>query len=527
MKDKFILLTIGILLPLLSSCVFDDEDIVPEQDSVMVTFSVDVKAPSATRADANTWGDNTDDDQTNDYPEVVGNSLENRVDLSTLHVLAYHSDFSFAKELPILARQEVDGKATFVCGMPKSMPFEARKVYRFILIANSTNNNYSYGYKDDAPNLGSLIYSNIQSTIPMWGIKTYTFPDEKPSDNLLRMGSVSMLRATAKIGVKLSPEVKSEGYSLKEIKLNYANACGYCVPTDWNHADTYFTESLMHDQAFRPNTAAGLATGINAMAYGTSTDGYYIYVPETANDSADQLALAVTLTDGNGGEVEFEYENGIKFEEYSEGVPSGNIFNIVRNHFYDYTITEVNAGMKINLDVADWEAEDVWELDFSAPVHTMLLTAPKDNAPAPADAPTVSYNNLNDEKDAFVGYFKMISPAGVSWKPTLTNASAADYEVRVYTNGSVTPDVYDIPVSDVAIEAADNRFFKIVVVAKNPDMKGKVVKLGISYTASWNDENTLLMINGDNNGLYWPWVDNEATDDKDDPDAHWISIIQQ
>ena len=123
----------------------------------------------------------------------------------------------------------------------------------------------------------------------------------------------------------------------------------------------------------------------------------------------------------------------------------------------------------------------------------------------------------------------MESPDGASWKPTLANASAGDYEVRVYTNGETTPDIYDIPVTESSIEAVKDRFFKIVVVAKNADRVGKVVKLGISYTASWNDDdNTLLMINEGKGGdsMYYPWTDNNPDDDKDDPDTHWISIKQ-
>ncbi|MBQ5899198.1 MAG: hypothetical protein IIW87_04730 [Alistipes sp.] len=542
---SYIVLCVLLLsLSLFCACSTDDTNYAADGgEPVLLTFSVDVKSSSVTRADDHTWGDNSDDDSTNNYPEdTIGDSLEERIDLSSLHIMAYHgSDFSFARDIDILAVTEVDGKVTFTCALPKSMPYEAGKSYRFMVIANCTTKNYGISYENNEPALHKLVYSaDIQNTIPMWGLKTYTFPEQVPADNVLDLGSISMLRAAAKIGVKLSPEVKAEEYKLKEIKLNYANANGYCVPYGWNHATTYYTEDLAHSQAFRATSTSGdgvLATGINAMARGDETNGYYIYVPETRNndtnytpsgeDTTSQLALAVTLTDGKGDDVEFTYEDGIKFCNYNEGKPVGDAFDIVRNHFYDYTITAVNVGLKLNLNVADWEAEDVWELDFSAPIHTKLLVAPNDGAAQPGDEPTVAYSNINDELGAFCGYFKMISPAGASWKPTLTNASAGDYEVRVYTNGETNPDEYDIPVTDSAIEANKDRFFKIVVVAKNPNEVGKVVKLGISYTASWNDDNTLLMINGDSNDhLYYPWFDNDPDDAKDDPNVHWISIKQ-
>lgn len=523
-------------MSLFCACGTDDSESYAADggEPVLLTFSVDVRNSSVTRADDHTWGDNSDENSDNNYHNVIGNSLENNIDLSSLHIMAYYgSDFSFVRDsdIDILAVAKVEDKVTFTCALPESMPYEAGESYRFMVIANCTNKNYGISYKNNEPALDDLIYSSthIQNTIPMWGLKTYTFPAEAevPADRVLDLGSISMLRAAAKIGVKLSQNVKDEGYSIKEIKLNYANANGYCVPKSWHDAATYSTESLGHDGAFRPIVNGTLGSDVNAMALGTETDGYYIYVPETENNSSNPLALAVTLTNSKG-DVEFAYEDGIKFCKYSDdGKPTGDAFNIVRNHFYDYTITDINVGLKLNLNVADWEAEEVWELDFSAPSHTELLVAPKDDAPTPTDEPTMSYNNLNDELGAFVGYFKMESPKGASWKPTLTNASAGDYEVRVYTNGETNSGEYEIPVTDSAIEASENRFFKIVVVAKNPNEVGKVVKLGISYTASWNDENTLLMINdGDGDNLYYPWTDNDPNDAKDDPDKYWISIKQ-
>ena len=134
------------------------------------------------------------------------------------------------------------------------------------------------------------------------------------------------------------------------------------------------------------------------------------------------------------------------------------------------------------------------------------------------------------EKGAFVGYFMMEGPRGVTWKPTLTNASADDYQVRVYTNidkSGATHTDYDILVTDANIEAEDDRFYKIVVVANNQNNIGKVVKLGITYAPIWNEEaSPLLIINkGDGEGdWYYPWTDTGNT--KDNPDMFWISIKQ-
>lgn len=526
-------MTLGLVLPLISSCIFDDEVIVEEkQDPVMFTFTLDVLSSADTRADGSTWGDNLDADPDNDYPEVVGSSLENKIITSSVEVFAYDMDGNFKAQLPILLCSENEsGKVSFTCAVPEDIKYEDGIRYKYVILANCTDKNYGYTYQGNTPNLEGLIYETPFSEvkpIPMWGVVSYRFGDDYTGEQnkLIDLKTVNLLRAAAKVGVKLSDDLVAEGYSIKpgSLKLNYARPTGYCIPNNWNSRNVWNTTSLAHAGAFRP-TASALVTNINASA-SSADGGYYFYVPETANRAADQLSLAVTLVNDGNEEYEFTYAEGIKFCTYNDGKPTDDLMDIVRNHFYDFTITEVNVGMKVSLDVADWYDAPEWNLDFSAPVHTKLLVSPRDAAPDPMEEPTVAYSNINDEDAAFVGYFKMESPEGVSWKPTLTNASAGDFEVRVYTNGQTNPGEYDIPVTEPEIMASENQFFKIVVVAKNPNLVDKVVKLGISYTSSWNDENSLLLINKDEYGLYYPWIDNDPTDSKDDPDEHWISIKQ-
>ncbi|MBQ2002573.1 MAG: hypothetical protein II240_04680, partial [Bacteroidaceae bacterium] len=296
---------IALLLPALSSCHSDEEMTQHgEKEDVMVTFTLDVQSSSATRADDHTWGDNSDEDATNDYPEVAGNDLENKIDISTLYVAAYYEDYSYKTDLPILLRQEQQGTATFLCALPD---FEKGKEYRFVVLANCINKNYGISFKDGMPDLNALVYSNIQNTIPMWGVKTYTIPSDIQSGSELDLGSISMLRAAAKIGVKLGAEVKDEGYQIKGLKLNYANTNGFCVPlyNKWCNSDIKLTENLKHTDSFNP-TSGVLSYDVNAMARGSETDGYYIYVPETVNDADNPLSLAVTLAKSTGEEVTFD-----------------------------------------------------------------------------------------------------------------------------------------------------------------------------------------------------------------------------
>lgn len=546
MKARLSYIFIGILLASLSLCTSCNvnDDVVTNScgeggEPMLVTFSLDVRSHKGTRAGDNyKWGDT--------YPSVVGEGAESYIDPSSILVFAYKNDGTFVAQLPILLNSTDDnGAMSILCTFPNSTPYRADEYYRFLVLANCISKNYTISYDvNGKPNIDNLMFSEpFNGAIPMWGVKSYRIPTVEPESNEFNIGSISMLRATAKVGVKLSDELKAEGYKIGGLKLNYANSIGYCAPNGWGSVSS--TELLLHDAAFRPNKTAGLKTDINAVAVNVNDkDSYYIYVPETNNNDEtftsatgqpNDLSIAITLQKvGENGtvleELEFPYENGIRFCNYDdEGLPTNEYFNIVRNHYYDYTITAVNVGLKMNLEVAEWVAEPVWNLEFTAPVHTKLLTEPKDDAPAPTSIPTLCYDNTNDtgEARAFVGYFKIESPKGAYWKPTLANASVADYDVRVYTTDGVNPE-YDVLVTDDQIEVNGNSFYKIVVVAKNPNNIGNVIKLGLTYTATWNYETTpLLIINkGDNNGLYYPW-DNSGYAADDNSDIHWISILQE
>lgn len=515
-------------LSILLSCTSSNENSsVDNRDSMLITFSLDVKSPEGTRVDDdNTWG--------GVYPSVLGTDFETKIELESLIIFAYTSDGKFVAELPILHRDEVNGVASFTCALPKTLPYEAGKSYRYMIVTNSTNKNYGISYDENGPCLDKLVFTPpFTESIPMWGVKTYQFPATVPANRLIDLGEISVLRATSKVGVKLSRDVEAEGYKITGLKLNYANSNGFSVPSNWNIESS--TETMTHDEVFRPNVAAGLMTDVSAMTMGATTGAYNFYVPETMNNSqlftpADgqpqDISIAVTL-EKDGETIEFPYENGIRFCKYNNGEATDDYFNIIRNHFYEFTITAVNVGLKMNVKVADWVDEPVWNLDFSAPIHTKLLTAPDTNAAAPTTVPTMCFDNsdASGEAGAFVGYFMMESPEGMTWRPTLANASTTDYDVRVYKTDGIDPE-YNILVIDNAIPAESGYFYKIVVVPLNPNNEGNVVKLGLTYTADWNAEaNPLLIINKGvgETPYYYPW---DGSDKKDAPDIHWISIRQ-
>ena len=544
MKRTLKYIVIALLFPLLSSCIFEEViDVVDRsEDEVAVTFTLDAGSHAMTKADENVdWGNADTDD--------VGDSFENRINATSIIVFAYSADGDFIAQLPVLKMDRNTSTISFLCAFKEAF-YKYNNEFKIVVLANCVNSQYGLAYNGLVPNLNDLIYlrpkSSTTNYIPMWGIKKHTLVRDASGavQSNQDLGEISLLRAMGKIGVSLSQDLQDQGFKLAatSVKLNYARSTGYSVPNTWNLVDVNETMDLYHNKSFKPygnDEGVTIDKNINPMGY-DDNGGVYLYVPETRNndlyfsksseEDPAELSLSLTINKGDK-DYEFTYANGIKFRDYENGLPNGAAFDIMRNHYYDFVVTGLKTGLELDLTVAEWEDEPVWDLDFSAPVHSKLMTAPAADAAAPTEVPVVRYDNsdASGEAGAFVGYFMMESPKGMTWRPTLANASSADYEVRIYkTNG--VDDVYNILVTEDAVETEQDYFYKIVVVAKNPNNIGNVIKLGITYTADWNPEaNPLLLINkGEGSGLYYPW-DAEAPGVRpsDSPDIHWISIIQQ
>ena len=99
------------------------------------------------------------------------------------------------------------------------------------------------------------------------------------------------------------------------------------------------------DAIFNPNNSI---SGTNLNLVRVTDDEFYVYLPEY--DNTDPAVISVLI-----GEKEYD----IEFKDYIEGKASGENYNIVRNHYYQYTITnvaeqsvEVNFALKYQ--VMDW-----------------------------------------------------------------------------------------------------------------------------------------------------------------------------
>ena len=210
-------------------------------------------------------------------------------------------------------------------------------------------------------------FNHNVSYIPMWGIGTYSI-------NLIQQLQVDldepiyMLRSMAKIEVTLNQTIYDEGYRITSATLNKYNTQGYVVPTlpvttgdnpvvDWSNLTN--TTSLSTANVFRENEslAVTLSNPISKSFSENEKGSYVIYVPEYDNDGS--LDITLGLSNGTTDITNSLETNKIKLNVYSNGKPTNTPIDLVRNHWYQYTINKINDGANIDVtcQVQPWELQ--------------------------------------------------------------------------------------------------------------------------------------------------------------------------
>lgn len=213
---------------------------------------------------------------------------------------------------------------------------------------------------------------------------------------------------------------------------------------------------------------------------------------------------SVTVDTGYYLEVGYKINGGEEILKYV-AIP----YAVVRNHDYQIKATvQADGQISVSYTVADW-LDKTWNLAFDAPINTNIMTAPSDNADAPGGAPTMRYTN-GTEEGAFVGYFKMTGPEGLTWQPTLTKGVRFSIAVYEVINANGTPSLA-AEKSQTPIAADAKKWYAIKVIPLEPmditNTANNEVSLGITYAPKWDEGATdFLFINqgsGDDTPYYW------------------------
>ena len=168
------------------------------------------------------------------------------------------------------------------------------------------------------------------TSIPMWGVKTVNGETFTAGTNT-NIGTIFVLRAMAKVEIALADEIAEE-YALTSASFNTYNTKVNCIPS--GYAGVENTELLNTVDCFNDNISP---SGTTSLAFMNAVEGKRLvaYVPEYDNEGS--LEMKVILS-GN--------EYIIPFNDIDSSTP----FDVIRNHYYEYTITGVNEEVEVKVE---------------------------------------------------------------------------------------------------------------------------------------------------------------------------------
>lgn len=499
-----------------ASCVFDvDSCLVSDEKQYDVMFTVSLSGQQ-TRA---SWEE--------EYDKEAGVPFDFRIINEDLRMAIFTQDSVRLGVIDDLDYWPINAEHTefqFMGKMPKEFlnhfreNGESVRHYRFMVFANCADNSSGEQY---------ITYSHAQldpaletSAIPMWGVQQVEVTPLSKYGNL-DLGDISLLRAAAKVEVKLCDELKSKGTTINSATLKYYNQTGYVLPNGWSQVTD--TKKLDQENCARVYRHAAL----NMPLIKDKNGDYYAYVTEYDNINYAGERNKISLEFTVGGETKY-FEDAISFCEYQSGTPVENShYSIVRNHIYEFEVLSI-AGSSLTLDytVADWTTED-WgdgmeyeehELAYPTyhnpvvPYDFLGLAGDKQSTYVIKQDPTMYFSGLDNlEAGGFHCYFQILKPNDVQWKPVIMG-SKENYQIRVYkVNQNLVQSsgiLYDTDVKEKqgdlgAVESGE--WFHIVVFPKSADGENNTtIEFGISYYQKWTDQYINLYVNGEYGNIKWP-----------------------
>ena len=426
-STRFFILNSSFFILLSCSIMDDGPDALSLQggSTAQVAFTLKLdKAQPATRA---TWGD--------DYDNQAGEGYENRID--QLQVVLYSTDGNNTAYPLHNLWQETSATQgggqdtyTFVGSIDTNNDNSPRAgTYKIMVFANCTE---LTGNEDDLGNLAYTYTYKGESTapaIPMWGVTTAELT-LKPGERQTLTDGIDLLRAVAKVEVQLNDAVAQEGFSLTGVTISTANKQGYCLPA--GYANVQNTKELDREEgsptSFHPIQSSATASNLAFTNDGNGT--YTLYLPEYDNGT-NAATLSVTVADEDKQTETYTLE----FKNYTNGQPTGNAYDIVRNHLYRYTITKIDNGqLTVQHQVMPWDK--VTSGITYGDIECELLPEGGDSGDAAKGDPEAIFGILHKPTYASSHDFSVLKPgtAGATYEFTLTAPEGAVWTAHLSNN---------------------------------------------------------------------------------------------
>lgn len=330
--DKFIqrVAFVIMLCMVMAACSDSDDDAVGTED-VSVAFTLTVADATSTRADNDGWDDYS--------PAQDGILNENMVNTDDIIIAIYDdkgNKVDIVEDLRVTKISDASGTGTMyaITGVWRNAKPNVERAKRLMVMANCNTSVWS-----DPSTLTYDLLPEERKYIPMWGV--VKIPATLTLGKQNKLHNIRMLRAMAKVSVKLRDDMTDYGYAIGSMTVNNYNTKGYCVPKTFNEVDNTsevrFANSLnvldSHaDKIELPTTAP-------------------LYLPEYDNSGTNPATITVNLN--RNGKLEGTYT--LYFRNYdSDGKPTGPTYPIQRNHYYQYLIYKETGKIIVTLHVRKW-----------------------------------------------------------------------------------------------------------------------------------------------------------------------------
>lgn len=330
--DKFIqrVAFVIMLCMVMAACSDSDDDDVGTED-VSVAFTLTVADATSTRADNDGWDDYS--------PAQDGILNENMVNTDDIIIAIYDDKgnrVDIVEDLRVTKISDASGTGTMyaITGVWRNAKPNVERAKRLMVMANCNTSVWS-----DPSTLTYDLLPEERKYIPMWGV--VKIPATLTLGKQNKLHNIRMLRAMAKVSVKLRDDMTDYGYAIGSMTVNNYNTKGYCVPKTFNEVDNTSEVRFANSLNVFDSHADKIALSTTAP----------LYLPEYDNSGTNPTTITVKLN--RNGKLEGTYT--LYFRNYdSDGKPTGPTYPIQRNHYYQYLIYKETGKIIVTLHVRKW-----------------------------------------------------------------------------------------------------------------------------------------------------------------------------
>lgn len=330
--DKFIqrVAFVIMLCMVMAACSDSDDDAVGTED-VSVAFTLTVADATSTRADNDGWDDYS--------PAQDGILNENMVNTDDIIIAIYDdkgNKVDNVEDLRVTKISDASGTGTMyaITGVWRNAKPNVERAKRLMVMANCNTSVWS-----DPSTLTYDLLPEERKYIPMWGV--VKIPATLTLGKQNKLHNIRMLRAMAKVSVKLRDDMTDYGYAIGSMTVNNYNTKGYCVPKTFNEVDNTSDVRFANSLNVFDSHADNIALSTTAP----------LYLPEYDNSGTNPTTITVNLN--RNGKLEGTYT--LYFRNYdSDGKPTGPTYPIQRNHYYQYLIYKETGKIIVTLHVRKW-----------------------------------------------------------------------------------------------------------------------------------------------------------------------------